>query len=168
MLRDVHPDDAFSISEIYNHYVQHTPITFEETPIAPDDMRSRILERLRPHCPGSSVKKTASSSATPTPRKWRERSAYRHSVETTVYLHPTAVGKGKGSELLGIIAHRFARPRNPLRHGWRRAAESGQHRPAREIPTPPGRPLPRGRLQIWPVDRRWLLAARVLKVAFAD
>jgi phosphinothricin acetyltransferase len=35
--------------------------------------------------------------------QWRERSAYRHSVEATVYLHPTAVRKGKGAELFGAL-----------------------------------------------------------------
>ncbi|MGB0083551.1 MAG: N-acetyltransferase family protein [Terracidiphilus sp.] len=102
MLRDVHPYDAFSISEIYNHYVQHTPITFEETPIAPDDMRSRIL-KITSALPWIVCEEDGKLIGYAYASKWRERSAYRHSVEATVYLHPTAVGKGKGSELLGSL-----------------------------------------------------------------
>jgi phosphinothricin acetyltransferase len=35
--------------------------------------------------------------------KWRERAAYRHSVELSVYLDPSATGKGTGSALLGAL-----------------------------------------------------------------
>ena len=35
MLRYVRPDDAASICAIYNHYIRHTRITFEESPVAP-------------------------------------------------------------------------------------------------------------------------------------
>jgi phosphinothricin acetyltransferase len=102
MLRDARPDDASSISEIYNHYVQHTPVTFEETPVAPDDMRARIL-RIAPALPWLVCEEDGKLIGYAYASKWRERSAYRHSVEATVYLHPTAIGKGKGSELLGEL-----------------------------------------------------------------
>ena len=36
-------------------------------------------------------------------RKWRERAAYRHSVEVSTYLDASAVGKGRGSALLDAI-----------------------------------------------------------------
>jgi L-amino acid N-acyltransferase YncA len=102
MIRSVHPDDAPSIAEIYNHYILNSPATFEEEALAPEEMRRRIMEttktypwlvceedgRLLGYCYG---------------RKWRERAAYRHSVEATVYLHPSSVGKGRGTALFAAL-----------------------------------------------------------------
>ncbi len=102
MLRDVRADDAFSISEIYNHYVQHTPITFEEIPVTPDDMRARILNTASA-LPWLVSEEDGKLIGYAYASQWRERSAYRHSVEAAAYLHPTAVGKGKGTELLGAL-----------------------------------------------------------------
>jgi len=102
MLRNVREDDAPLICEIYNHYVQSTPITFEETPVAATEMRSRILkvtETLPWLVSEEDGKLVGYSYAT----KWKERSAYRYSAEATIYLHPTAIGRGKGSELLGAL-----------------------------------------------------------------
>ena len=45
MLRPVHPDDAPALCEIYNHYVLHTPITFEEDPVTPESMRERVVRK---------------------------------------------------------------------------------------------------------------------------
>jgi hypothetical protein len=44
MIRFAIPDDATRICAIYNHFVQHTAITFEEQPVPPETMRRRILE----------------------------------------------------------------------------------------------------------------------------
>jgi phosphinothricin acetyltransferase len=35
--------------------------------------------------------------------QWKARSAYRRSVEATVYMHPSSVGKGQGSALFGAL-----------------------------------------------------------------
>ena len=102
MLRNVKPDDASSITEIYNHYVLHTPITFEEIPVAPGEVRSRILSTASAF-PWFVCEEEGKLIGYAYASKWRERSAYRSSVEVTVYLHPTAVGNGKGTELLGAL-----------------------------------------------------------------
>jgi len=102
MLRNVCVDDAPFICEIYNHYVQRTPITFEETPVTEAEMRSRILkvtEILPWLVSEENGKLTGYSYAT----LWKERSAYRHSVEATIYMHPASIGRGRGSELFGAL-----------------------------------------------------------------
>ena len=43
------------------------------------------------------------SAALPTPSPWRPKSAYRHTVEDTVYLSPGCTGRGIGSALLGTL-----------------------------------------------------------------
>lgn len=47
MLRNATTGDAVQICEVYNHYVLQTAITFEEQPIAPDDMLQRIPILIR-------------------------------------------------------------------------------------------------------------------------
>lgn len=46
MIRPATADDAAQICDIYNHYVTHTAITFEESPVTPEDMAQRIAEIL--------------------------------------------------------------------------------------------------------------------------
>jgi len=102
MTRPVCPDDASSICEIYNHYILHTPITFEEYPLTPEDMRQRIVETTEAY-PWFVCEEDGALLGYSYGRKWRERAAYRRSVEATVYLHPSAVGKGLGSILFDAL-----------------------------------------------------------------
>ena len=39
-----HPADAGPMAAIYNHYVEHSIVTFEETSVAPPEMASRISD----------------------------------------------------------------------------------------------------------------------------
>ncbi len=102
MLRNVRPDDAPSIAEIYNHYILNSPATFEEIPVSQDEMRQRILETTRAY-PWLVSEEDGKLLGYCYGRKWRERAAYRHSVEVSTYLEPSAVGKGRGSALLDAI-----------------------------------------------------------------
>jgi len=43
-IRSAGPDDARQIARIYNHYVTHTYVTFEEEPVSPEHMRERSAE----------------------------------------------------------------------------------------------------------------------------
>jgi phosphinothricin acetyltransferase len=102
MLRPVRLDDALSICEIYNHYVLETPATFEEEPVTPDEMQQRILETTKDY-PWFVCEEDGRLLGYSYGRKWRDRAAYRYSVEATVYLHPSSVGKGRGSALLDAL-----------------------------------------------------------------
>jgi phosphinothricin acetyltransferase len=108
VIRDAR-DDAAAIAAIYNHYVEHTVITFEELPVDAADMAARITE-VQARWPwlvweaGSHVQGFAYAST------WKTRSAYRHTVETTVYLAPAAVGRGIGSALYAALIARLQPP----------------------------------------------------------
>lgn len=102
MLRNVRPDDAPAIADIYNHYILNSPATFEEVPVSQDEMRQRILETIRTY-PWLVCEEDGKLLGYCYGRKWRERAAYRHSVEVSTYLDPSAVGKGRGSALLDAI-----------------------------------------------------------------
>jgi phosphinothricin acetyltransferase len=102
MLRTVHPGDAPSIAEIYNHYVLNSPATFEEVPVTPEEMRKRIVETTETY-PWFVCEENGKLLGYAYGLRWRERAAYRYSVEAGVYLDPSAVGKGIGSALFGAL-----------------------------------------------------------------
>ena len=102
MPRPVHPDDAPAICEIYNHYILHSPITFEEHPLTPGDMLQRILETTKTY-PWLVSEDDGKILGYCYGRKWRERAAYRHSAEATIYVDPSAIGKGIGTALFSAL-----------------------------------------------------------------
>jgi phosphinothricin acetyltransferase len=93
-------DDLEAINEIYFHYVVNTHVTFDTEP-AP--MGSRVLwfnryntnerHRLLVADDGGRVVGYAASG------EFKDKSAYDLSVETSVYLHPEATGRGLGGLL---------------------------------------------------------------------
>jgi L-amino acid N-acyltransferase YncA len=93
MIRFAIPDDATRICAIYNHFVQHTAITFEEQPVPPETMRRRILE-ITAALPWLAWEKEGELQGFCHASKWKARSAYRYSVESTIYLHPESTRRG--------------------------------------------------------------------------
>ena len=102
MIRSVRLDDASRICEIYNHYIRLSPATFEEEPLRPEDMLQRISETTQIY-PWFVCEEDGNLLGYCYGRKWRERAAYRYSVEISVYLDPSASGKGRGSALLDAL-----------------------------------------------------------------
>ena len=102
MIRLGMTSDAAAIAEIYNHYVRKTVVTFEEVPVAVEDMAQRILdvgERYPWLVWGDGVRAGGWAYAT----AWKARSAYRFSVETTVYVAESHQGRGLGLALYGKL-----------------------------------------------------------------
>jgi L-amino acid N-acyltransferase YncA len=98
MIRAVQLQDGPQLVEIYNHYIQNTIITFEEEPISAKAMTSRI-EEVQSQFPWLVYDVDGQLLGYAYASAWRSRSAYRHSVETTVYLHKDQGGKGIGKML---------------------------------------------------------------------
>jgi L-amino acid N-acyltransferase YncA len=91
--------DSGTIAGIYNHYVQTTTITFEETPVSSEEMAGRLQESAAAGLPflvaeaGDEVLGFAFAS------KWKGRCAYRFSVEVSAYVDPARGRQGIGSAL---------------------------------------------------------------------
>jgi L-amino acid N-acyltransferase YncA len=98
MIRSVNVEDAKSICEIYNHYVLNTTVTFEESAIAIEEMQNRIKD-VTSHLPWYVAEEQGRLVGYAYATKWKARSAYRFSVESTVYVHHELVGKGIGKQL---------------------------------------------------------------------
>ena len=102
LIRSAVPADAREIADIYNHYVLKTIVTFEEAPVAPAEMAGRIAE-VRASYPWLVAATDDRIVGYSYAGKWKGRSAYRHTVESAVYLAPDAVGRGLGSTLYAAL-----------------------------------------------------------------
>jgi phosphinothricin acetyltransferase len=102
MIRSVNPADASGICNIYNQYVVSTAITFEENPVSVIEMESRIKDTL-PNYPWLVYEENGIILGYTYAHKWKERSAYRYSVETGIYLDAECKGKGIGTLLKGEL-----------------------------------------------------------------
>ncbi len=91
--------DAARMVDIYNHYVLTTAISFEELPISATEMEARMDSVARACLPWLLAERDGQLLGYAYASRWRERQAYRFSVETTVYLAPDAHGQGVGSAL---------------------------------------------------------------------
>jgi phosphinothricin acetyltransferase len=98
VIRDVTLDDAAAICSIYNPHVLGTTVTFEEEAVTVDVMRDRIAEVISAH-PWIVWEASGEVVAYSYAAKWRLRSGYRYSVETTVYIAPDFQGQGLGIRL---------------------------------------------------------------------
>jgi L-amino acid N-acyltransferase YncA len=90
--------DAAAICDIYNRYVRETVITFEETPVAAAEMAQRI-EDVTAHWPWLVAEVHGAIVAYAYATPWKARSAYRFSVETTVYVAHDHMRRGLGAAL---------------------------------------------------------------------
>ena len=103
MIRPVQTVDAQQIAEIYNHYIRETVVTFEEEPVSAADIAARIAESQDQSLPWLVAESEKGLVGYAYASKWKGRCAYRHSLEVTVYLAPTASGVGWGSKLYDAL-----------------------------------------------------------------
>lgn len=108
LIRPCEVGDVAAICDIYNHYIRHTVITFEEVPIQVMEMTQRIdvVTRRYPWLVGEEdgvIVGYAYAS------KWKERAAYRHTAESTVYVRAGFSGKGHGKALYAALLEALPR-----------------------------------------------------------
>lgn len=106
-LREARPADLPHILAIYNHYVANSTVTFDEQPLSLRELRSKFqhLQKLRmPYLVAESPGGDLLGSAFVAP--WKQKSAYRYTGESSIYLGPAATGKGLGRALLAELIER--------------------------------------------------------------
>jgi|TARA_A200000113_G_C8824955_1_gene341789 phosphinothricin acetyltransferase len=97
MIRKAKETDAHAIALIYNHYIVHSTTTFEEKEVN----GQLILERLnksKKH-PWWVYEQEGVVLGYAFSTKWKPRSAYRFTVESSVYVAPKQQQKGIGTLL---------------------------------------------------------------------
>lgn len=103
LIRTATAEDAVGIAPIYNHYIEATWVTFETEPVSVDDMAQRIRETLDLPLPWLIAEEGGKVAGYAYASKWKGRCAYRFSVESTIYLHPDATGRGLGVRLYSAL-----------------------------------------------------------------
>jgi len=93
--------DLPALTGIYNYYVVHTTITFDLQPFTPEQRRPWFDEHaahgrhrlLVAQDDAGGIVGYASTS------RWRPKPAYATTVESSIYCHPDAAGRGIGTRL---------------------------------------------------------------------
>ncbi|MGW7049664.1 N-acetyltransferase family protein [Streptomyces avermitilis] len=103
--------DLKALTDIYNHYVRETPITFDTAAFTPEERRPWLLSHPEDGPHRLMVATGADSQeilgyATSSP--FRAKPAYTTSVEVTVYLAPDAGDRGIGTLLYGALFEALA------------------------------------------------------------
>ncbi|TYL54532.1 N-acetyltransferase [Agromyces mariniharenae] len=106
-IRAARPADMPAVREIYNYYVANSTVTFDEDAMTLREWKAKFayLERLgMPFIVAESPSGQLLGYALVAP--WKQKRAYRYTVENSIYLGPAAAGKGLGRALLGELITR--------------------------------------------------------------
>ena len=98
-IREATEADAPAIAALYNPYVAETTITFEEVPVSAQQMAARVGEVQQAGLPWLVLEEGGALRGYAYATRWKPRSAYRFSVESSVYLAMGHTGRGHGRRL---------------------------------------------------------------------
>ena len=108
-LRAARIDDLPRLTEIYNHYVVHSPATFDLEPRTLEQrwewfaqFKETGRHRLLVAEEGGVVLGYAGT------MRWRPKPAYDTTVETTIYCAPETMGRGVGARLYAALFEAIA------------------------------------------------------------
>ena len=104
-------NDLEALTDIYNHYVRETPITFDTAVFTPQERRPWLLShpedgphRLKVAADADTQEILGYATSSP----YRAKPAYGTSVETTVYVAPHAGRRGIGTLLYKALFEALA------------------------------------------------------------
>ncbi|WP_426623336.1 GNAT family N-acetyltransferase [Leifsonia sp. McL0607] len=106
-LREARPEDLPDVREIYNHYVANSTVTFDEDTMTLKEWKDKFayLRKLgMPFIVAESSSGQILGYALVTP--WKQKRAYRFTVENSIYLGAASTGKGLGPVLMQELIDR--------------------------------------------------------------
>ncbi|MDQ1587962.1 MAG: hypothetical protein QOJ77_1127 [Microbacteriaceae bacterium] len=106
-IRDAVAADLPYVREIYNHYVANSTVTFDEDAMTLREWKSKFayLTKLgMPFIVAASPNGQILGYALVSP--WKQKKAYRFTVENSIYLGAASTGKGLGPVLMGELIAR--------------------------------------------------------------
>ena len=101
VIRKATPEDLPAMVEIYNYYIQNSVVTFDMDVMALADWAEKfrwINELGLPFIVAQSPSGQVIGFAYVAP--WRQKAAFKRTVEDSIYLRPAAIGKRVGTRLL--------------------------------------------------------------------
>ena len=106
-IRDAAAADLPYVRAIYNHYVLNTVVTFDEEEMSLRALRHKFTNARRLKMPFIvAVSPTNQILGYAYVYPWKEKAAYRFTVENSIYLGPASTGKGLGKALLAELIDR--------------------------------------------------------------
>lgn len=114
MIRAALESDADRLCLIYNHYIENTTVTFEECVIDWRTMAARMLKVRNEGLPWLVLQHDNDLIGYAYATPWRDRSAYRFSVEVSVYLNPQLRGQGYGTALYAALFDALRLSKRPI------------------------------------------------------
>ncbi len=107
-VRDARAEDFPAIQAIYAYYVTRTAASFEEEAPSVEEMLRRWRESTARGLPYLVADVDGEVLGYAYAGPWRTRSAYRYTIEDSIYVAPLTVRRGIGSALLGTLVNRCA------------------------------------------------------------
>lgn len=104
VIRSATEADLPSMVEIYNYYIQNSVVTFDLDSMALQDWADKykwITELGLPFIVAQSSSGQIIGFAYVAP--WRQKAAFKRTVEDSIYLRPAAIGKRVGTKLLEVL-----------------------------------------------------------------
>lgn len=102
MIRPVALTDVKAITAIYNDFVLNSVVTFEVKPISEEEMTLRVSE-ISAHFPYFVYESEGEVVGYCYAHLWKERAAYKETLETTVYVSSRFQKKGIGKQLMTTL-----------------------------------------------------------------
>jgi L-amino acid N-acyltransferase YncA len=106
-IREASERDLPHIREIYNYYVANSTVTFDEEPQTLAELRAKFRHTAKLGHPWIvAVSPTGQILGYATVSPWKQKAAYRFTVENSIYLGAGATGKGLGTALMAELLER--------------------------------------------------------------
>lgn len=106
LVRPATPADMDQVQAIYAYYVTRTAASFEEEVPSIAEMRRRRDDVVARNLPYLVAEDDGEVLGYTYAGPWRPRSAYRYTVEDSIYVAPFVQGRGIGKALLGALIDR--------------------------------------------------------------
>ena len=102
-IRAARGDDATAIAAIYAYHVANGTASFDTVPRSEADTAAKIVECSSSGWPFLVAEANGELVGYAYATQFRDRPAYRATCENSIYVHPSWVGRGVGSQLLGAL-----------------------------------------------------------------
>lgn len=102
MIRKVRIEDAQQLVDIYNYYVLNSVVTFDDIPFEASFFEEKITS-ITAQFPFYVHEENNEVLGYAYATKWRQKPAYKHTVESTIYLKQSATGKQIGTKLYAYL-----------------------------------------------------------------
>ncbi|PZO20510.1 MAG: GNAT family N-acetyltransferase [Leptolyngbya foveolarum] len=108
IVREFLPEDIEALTELYNHYILETAITFDLYPYMPDQRQLNWMSHYThsgrhrlfvAQCTGEAAEAKNQVVGYASSSQFHSKAAYETSVETSIYLNSNFAGNGVGSQL---------------------------------------------------------------------